>query len=143
MSKEERIEDGGALIIGGSSGMGRAIAARLLHRGVHVHIVARETERLSKTKAELAKIGSVEASAVDLYDFEAVRSFASTIESGKPKIKYLVNAAGYFSPKPFLEHDLKDYDTYLDLNKATFFITLARMFHERLWIGVDSSSRLL
>ena len=40
-------------------------------------------------------------------------------------IKYLVNAAGYFKPTPFLEHTHKDYDTYLDLNRAAFFISQA------------------
>jgi len=37
----------------------------------------------------------------------------------------LVNSAGTFSPKPFLEHNKKDYDNYLDLNKSMFFITQA------------------
>ena len=40
-------------------------------------------------------------------------------------IQYLVNAAGYFSPKPFLEHGKEDYRRYHDLNEATFFITQA------------------
>jgi len=35
----------------------------------------------------------------------------------------LVNAAGVFLPKPFLEHTEADYDRYLEINKAIFFIT--------------------
>jgi len=38
-------------------------------------------------------------------------------------VKFLINAAGVFSPKSFLEHTSEDYDAYLDLNKATFFVT--------------------
>jgi short-subunit dehydrogenase len=38
-------------------------------------------------------------------------------------VKYLINAAGVFSPKVFLEHTGEDYDSYMDLNKATFFVT--------------------
>ncbi len=38
-------------------------------------------------------------------------------------VKCLVNAAGVFSPKAFLEHTSEDYDAYMDLNKATFFVT--------------------
>ena len=30
---------------------------------------------------------------------------------------------GVFVPKTFIEHSVSDYDKYLDLNKATFFIT--------------------
>ena len=37
----------------------------------------------------------------------------------------MLNAAGYFSPKPFLEHDGADYDRYHDLNRSTFFVTQA------------------
>ncbi len=35
----------------------------------------------------------------------------------------LVNAAGLFLPKPFAEHEEADYDQYMALNKAIFFIT--------------------
>src|SRR5258708_27507324 len=35
----------------------------------------------------------------------------------------LVNAAGVFAPKPFLEHTEPDYDRYLEINRALFFIT--------------------
>ncbi len=35
----------------------------------------------------------------------------------------LDEAAGIFSPKAFVEHTRKDYDAYMNLNRATFFIT--------------------
>ncbi len=35
----------------------------------------------------------------------------------------LVNAAGLFVPKPFLDHDGADYDSYLELDRAIFFLT--------------------
>ena len=114
-----------ALIIGGSSGMGRATAERLLKRGVNVHLVARDTERLAKAKAELSSLGSVQASGVDLYDEADVERFVQELRGREDHVQYLVNAAGYFSPKPFLEHDKKDYDQYHDLNRSTFFITQA------------------
>jgi len=38
-------------------------------------------------------------------------------------VKYLINAAGIFSPKAFLEHTEEDYRAYMDLNRATFFVT--------------------
>ena len=41
------------------------------------------------------------------------------------KVDYLVNASGIFGPKPFLDHSLEDYDSYLDLNRGFFFITQA------------------
>ena len=35
----------------------------------------------------------------------------------------LVNAAGLFVPKPFLDHDGADYDSYAELDRAIFFVT--------------------
>jgi NAD(P)-dependent dehydrogenase (short-subunit alcohol dehydrogenase family) len=35
----------------------------------------------------------------------------------------MVNAAGLFLPKPFLDHSGTDYDVYQELNRATFFLT--------------------
>ena len=35
----------------------------------------------------------------------------------------LVNAAGFFIPKPFLEYDALTYDSYMELNYALFFLT--------------------
>ncbi|MEM6455106.1 MAG: SDR family oxidoreductase [Acidobacteriota bacterium] len=114
-----------ALIVGGSTGMGYAVAARLLDRGTAVHLVARDTERLAQARETLSARGTVTATGVDLADFDAVTRFAAALEADAAPIRYLVNAAGYFSPKPFLEHAPADYDVYHDLNRATFFITQA------------------
>ncbi|MEM1452175.1 MAG: SDR family oxidoreductase [Planctomycetota bacterium] len=118
-------QDSKALIIGGSTGMGRATAERLLRRGIGVHIVARDEGRLATARDELSKLGSVETTSVDLYDDAAVDRFVASIGDSDDHYAYLVNAAGTFSPKPFLEHGKADYDAYHDLNRASFFITQA------------------
>ena len=61
----------------------------------------------------------------NLYDQASVTNVITALANEERHIKYLVNAAGYFNPKPFLDHDEGDYDQYMDLNKATFFITQA------------------
>ena len=118
-------QDSVALIIGGSSGMGRATAERLLRRGVAVHLVARDTERLQQTAEALRALGTVTTSGVDLSPEASVDAFVASLREQATPIRYLVNAAGYFLPRPFLEHTKEDYDTYHDLNRATFFITQA------------------
>ena len=57
--------------------------------------------------------------------FEAVTNFAESLAEKFPKLNYLVNAAGYFSPKLFLDHSMDDYDTYHNFNRAFFVITQA------------------
>ncbi|MEM6796189.1 MAG: SDR family oxidoreductase [Acidobacteriota bacterium] len=114
-----------AMILGGSTGMGRAAAERLLQRGVGVHLVARDAGKLRRAADELAPLGTVETTAADLYSDADVDRLIADIDGSEHHVRYLVNAAGYFSPAPFLEHTEADYDRYHDLNKATFFVTQA------------------
>ncbi|WP_375562708.1 SDR family NAD(P)-dependent oxidoreductase [Bernardetia sp. OM2101] len=112
-----------AIIVGGTTGMGRSTAELLLKDGNEVIIIGRPDKQLDQTIKELSKLGSVKGVELDLSDFEKVTSFSKTISSLYPNLKYLVNAAGYFSPKPFLEHQEEDYEIYHNFNKAFFFIT--------------------
>lgn len=108
-----------ALIIGGSSGIGRATAETLLDQGVTVHIVG-----TSATKMEQLQQDNLIKHEVSIADTKAVEQLIKTIE-GLSTIDFLVNAAGIFGPKPFLDHTTEDYDSYLNLNRGFFFITQA------------------
>ncbi|RDY61719.1 SDR family NAD(P)-dependent oxidoreductase [Flagellimonas nanhaiensis] len=114
-----------ALILGGTTGMGKATAELLLKDDVEVLIVGRNDVNLSKASEELSVLGSVKTFNLDLNNSEAVKLFASSVEKIAPNLKYVLNAAGYFSPKSFLEHSESDYDTYHNFNRAFFFINQA------------------
>ena len=114
-----------ALIVGGTTGMGKASARALLARGTVVRIVGRNADRLNAVREELSAYGEVETVRANLHNDLDVEALIASIDTDARAYGYLVNAAGTFNPKPFLEHTEADYDTYLDLNKATFFITQA------------------
>lgn len=114
-----------ALIIGGSSGMGLATAKLLLNRNISTVIVGSSTKKLDMAKQALSTFGNVEIMQANLYEPDDVQRIIAFAETQNGYIKYLVNAAGYFKPTPFLEHTHKDFDTYLDLNRAIFFISQA------------------
>ncbi len=114
-----------ALIVGGSSGIGKQTAQRLIERGVAVMLLAHNQTKLENARAELASGGAVETVAIDLYDAGQVDQLVARLKNETRHIKYLVNAAGSFNPTPFLEHSPADYDKYMDLNKSFFFITQA------------------
>lgn len=106
-----------ALIIGGTSGIGKATAESLLKQGHEVHIVGRSTEKVADQPG-LTK------HKVDITNQNEVNEFISKI-NGWSSLDYLVNASGIFGPKPFLDHTLEDYNSYLDLNRGFFFLTQA------------------
>ena len=112
-----------ALIIGGSSGMGLSTAKLLIEHGIKTTIVGRSSEKLSSAKADLGS--NLEAIQLDLCNETQVQDFIGNYINKTDKITYLVNAAGTFNPKSFLDHNVKDYDSYHDLNRSTFFITQA------------------
>ena len=114
-----------ALIIGGSSGMGLATAKQLAENGSNLIIVGRNAEKLTQVKKQLSQLTQVKTLAVDLYDLEQVNKLNQYIEQLPQHINYLVNAAGYFKPTNFIEHNNALYDQYMELNRATFFISQA------------------
>lgn len=112
-----------ALIVGGSSGMGLEVATQLVASGVGVMIVGRNQSKLDKARRALSALGEIDVVKADLYDAADVAHVRTLIQNETRHIKYLVNAAGYFKPTAFLDHGLQDYDTYMELNKAIFFIS--------------------
>ena len=118
-------KSGIALIIGGTSGMGFATAKQLAGENVPVIIVGNRAEKMDKAVTQLQPLGNVSGIQLNLYDVESVNRFIDQVEVLEQPISYLVNAAGYFNPKSYIEHTEQDYDIYHDLNKATFRITQA------------------
>lgn len=114
-----------AIVVGGSSGMGLATAKRLLKNGVDTLIVGRDKAKLDEAQQMLSNVGDISTLQADLYQGEDVRRVIEFVNSSDRHIKHLVNAAGYFSPKSFLDHENKDYDAYMELNRAMFFISQA------------------
>ncbi len=80
-----------------------------------------------KQKGQLAEIGDAPTDSIvcDLYDEDQVAELIAIISDEKRHIRGLVNAAGCFAPKPFLDQTRDDYRKYLDLNESPFFITQA------------------
>lgn len=116
-----------SLIVGGSSGMGLATARLLAHEGGTVILVGRDQAKLDARKGELEVKGKgkIETISADLYEPKAVKALIAKIDGEARHIHHLVNAAGYFIPKDFLEYTEREYDGYMDLNRALFFVTQA------------------
>ncbi|MBG6218993.1 NAD(P)-dependent dehydrogenase (short-subunit alcohol dehydrogenase family) [Arthrobacter sp. CAN_A6] len=112
------------IVIGGTSGMGYAAADRVASAGGEVVIVGRNQAKLDAAQKRLSAHGHpVHALAADLNTATDVEALRERLNAEHADANLLVNAAGVFVPKPFLEHTIADYDSYLDLNRSTYFIT--------------------
>jgi NAD(P)-dependent dehydrogenase (short-subunit alcohol dehydrogenase family) len=111
------------VVIGGSSGMGRETATDVVAGGGSAVIIGRDQARVDETVAELAKQGSAWGITADLADRSQVEEVRRQLEGEHADATLLVNAAGFFIPKPFLEYDGAFYDSYLELDRAIFFLT--------------------
>jgi len=116
-----------SILLGGSTGMGRATADILVGEGQSVLLVGRDQRKLETAAAELNARGTGRAEfySADLSDKSSVDRLIAKIDGEARHIDKLVNAAGTFFPKPFLEHSRADYDKYHDINRSTFLVTQA------------------
>jgi NAD(P)-dependent dehydrogenase (short-subunit alcohol dehydrogenase family) len=110
-------------VIGGTSGMGLEAARLILERGGEAFVIGRREAKLRDSLKKLSVYGKVHGLAADITDRIQREAFSAALKKDHPDISLLVNAAGVFLPKAFIDHTEEDYDRYLDINKALFFIT--------------------
>ncbi len=112
-------------VAGGSSGIGLATARLVLQGGGAVVIAGRDAGKTARARAELSELGRVDAVVADLAKEAELERLLALLRTEHRDVNLLVNAAGVFSPKPFLEHTPADFERYHALNRALFFITQA------------------
>ena len=111
------------VVVGGSAGMGRQAALDVIDRGGSAVIIGRSKDRVDDTVAELTKRGHAWGIAAELTDRSAVSDVRRVLSEHHGDATLMVNAAGYFIPKAFVDYDAQSYDSYLELNYALFFLT--------------------
>jgi NAD(P)-dependent dehydrogenase (short-subunit alcohol dehydrogenase family) len=111
------------VVVGGSSGMGRQTAADVVAAGGSAVIVGQDRDKVEDTVHTLAKEGSAYGITADLTDRTQAEDVRGQLAQEHGDATLLVNAAGVFVPTPFLDHDGAAYDTYLELDRAIFFLT--------------------
>jgi len=111
------------VVVGGSSGMGRQTAADVVAAGGTAVIIGEDPGKVDDTVETLGKDGQAYGITADLTDRMQAERVCQQLADEHADATLLVNAAGLFVPKPFLDHDGADYDSYAELDRATFFIT--------------------
>ncbi|MBS5724309.1 MAG: SDR family oxidoreductase [Clostridiales bacterium] len=109
-----KLEDKTAVVTGGGSGIGRAIAKRFAEEGAHVVIVGRKEGPLQETAAMDGKISYVVG---DITKTETIENIIRTVaEKFHGQLDILVNNAGWCPVQPITELTIEDYDRAFSLD---------------------------
>jgi NADP-dependent 3-hydroxy acid dehydrogenase YdfG len=120
-----------AVVTGASSGIGRAIALRLVADGAQVTAVGRDKTRLDALPAALAagvtapagRPGRISPAQVDLTDDEARAALVAGLLAG-PRVDIVVHSAGEYANGPHADAPLTGLDTLYQANvRAPYALT--------------------
>ncbi len=126
-----------ALVTGGGSGIGTAIAERFVADGAKVCITGRRKEMLEKVSKSLPS-GSVVICQGDVSKEEDVKRMVETTMKFGGKIDVLVNNAGINHPAPIAELDLKLWEHVIAVNLTGPFLLMKAVVPHMLKVGGGS-----
>lgn len=108
-----------AIITGGGSGLGFAIAEKFTQSGITTIIAGRNEEKLNKAKEQLGE--HCFAMACDVSDLKAIPSFVEQVTAQFGRIDILVNNAGINMKKEFTEVTDEEFQTVIMTNLNAVF----------------------
>ena len=121
-SKDKKV----AIVTGASTGLGFDLSKALLEKGYRVVMAANNEKRLQKAYGALGSPEDATTFAGDIGHNGAGKKLVAFAVKTFGRVDVLVNNAGVFEPKPFLEVDEDYLDRFLSINlKGTYFTTQA------------------
>jgi 3-oxoacyl-[acyl-carrier protein] reductase len=119
-----RLDDRIALVSGGASGLGRAIAVRLAADGAQLALIDLKDQSETATLVRQQRDGAVvETWTCDVTDEEGVNRTLEAIGDRFGRLDVLVNNAGILSGrKPWHEHTKADVERFLSVNYVGYFL---------------------
>jgi NAD(P)-dependent dehydrogenase (short-subunit alcohol dehydrogenase family) len=109
-----------AVVTGGSSGIGLAIAQRFIEEGAYVFIVARRETELKKVKALIGR--NVSAVSCDITKASDLERMKALIAVEKGRVDVIVASAGLTEQQHFENATHEHFDKTFDLNaRGTYF----------------------
>ncbi len=120
------------MVVGASSGLGRAIALGLSGAGVRVVGAGRDGNALAETAA--LSSSELRVVSVDVTDREATEDLIGRAEELVGALDIAVLAQGIATPRPIAEHDDEAWDATLETNLTSVFRIARR-------VGTDMAER--
>jgi NAD(P)-dependent dehydrogenase (short-subunit alcohol dehydrogenase family) len=101
-----------AVVTGGASGIGKAIAQQLVLQGMHVVIADVEEQALERSAREIGAVGI----RTDVSSFESVQALADSVRNRFGAVHLLCNNAGVASTARVADMALSDWEWLLGVN---------------------------
>jgi NAD(P)-dependent dehydrogenase (short-subunit alcohol dehydrogenase family) len=117
-----RLEGKRALITGGTTGIGRAIAERFLHEGAAVAVTGRDRDLGQHAEGMLRGIGDARFLPADAADPAAVSQSVAAALDHLGALDVLVNNAGIGVEARLLDTPLADFDQVMNVNLRGYFL---------------------
>jgi NAD(P)-dependent dehydrogenase (short-subunit alcohol dehydrogenase family) len=117
-----RLAGKGALITGGTTGIGLAIAERFLAEGAAVVLTGRSTDLGLRAEAALRESGPAWFVPADARDPAAVTRSVGIAVERLPALDILVNNAGIGVEAGVLQTPVQDYDRLMEVNVRGYFL---------------------
>lgn len=115
-----------AVITGAGSGIGMAVAERLLHEGYSIAICGRNSEKLKTAEAnwnERYPAASILAIPADLSDKVQANAFMTAVEAVFPEVHVLINNAGTFIPGAIITEPDGTLEQLIEVNLYSAYYT--------------------
>jgi NAD(P)-dependent dehydrogenase (short-subunit alcohol dehydrogenase family) len=118
-----RLDGKVALVVGGTKGLGQAMALALAAAGADVCVASRGPDGLEDTRAAIEALGRRSRSfAVDVSREEDVTEMMAAIVKDFGGLDILVNSQGMNILKPIAEYDVDDWQRVIDVNVKSVFL---------------------
>jgi NAD(P)-dependent dehydrogenase (short-subunit alcohol dehydrogenase family) len=126
-----------ALVTGGGSGIGLAIAQAFVNAGIRTIIAGRDTAKLQAAKNQLGEL--CEVAPVDLADLAGIPAFTAGLVARFGSIHVLVNNAGINLKKPFTEVTDEEFARILQTNVSAVFALSREVVKHQIETGIKGS----
>ncbi|GMN07995.1 SDR family oxidoreductase [Croceitalea sp. MTPC5] len=114
------------IITGASTGIGKAVAAYFIDRASNVVMNSSNEDNLRKAYEDLGSPSNAIYFAGDISDQNTGKALVRLAKETFNSVDVLVNNAGVFAPKPFLDVQEEDLERYWNINlKGTYFTSQA------------------
>ncbi len=118
-----RLDGKSALVVGGTKGLGQAMALALAAAGADTAVASRGPAGLEETADAVRKLGRKGlAIAVDVTDEAQVRSMIGRVVETFGKLDILVTSQGMVHLQPLAEYDLEKWQQVMDVNVKSVFL---------------------